>query len=458
MKKILFVIILFAFTSLNAQYTPLHSFNSGGFTHTLNGLYFDGTYLYGTNKQGGTNNNGTIFKIKPDGTGFTTIFNFDTQNHDSPIGRLVSDGIYLYGMATDFNSGGNGFIYKIKPDGSGFLDIFDFSIVNDGAQPSPSLFFDGTYLYGATDLGGLYGDGIIFRIKPDGTSYTTLKDLDESVTGLGVNNLISDGTYLYGTIQFGGLNSYGTFFRMKLDGTSFTILLNFDKFTNGSYPSGLISYGGFLYGTTVGGGTNNKGTIFKIMSDGSGYQKIFDFNGINGCWPSASSLLLVGSNFYGTTSAGGPDDHGTVFKIQNNGTGFVNVFNFLNSTNAYIPFGQIVSDGISIYGLTAENFDSNNSTYGEGDLYKLGLTTGINEDLFKLNRVLVYPNPCDGLLNISYVNTLKEIEVFDNLGSLVFITKIDDNDQINLSSLSKGMYFLRIFTGEQYHMEKVIVK
>src|SRR5271169_5744839 len=49
-------------------------------------------------------------------------------------------------------------------------------------------------------------------------------------------------------------------------------------FTNspgdGAYPQGSLIQGpdGTLYGTTTAGGTNGSGTVFKINPDGSGYQ------------------------------------------------------------------------------------------------------------------------------------------------------------------------------------------
>jgi len=40
------------------------------------------------------------------------------------------------------------------------------------------LVSDGTWLYGMTSGGGKYSDGIIYKIKPDGSLYTKLMDFD----------------------------------------------------------------------------------------------------------------------------------------------------------------------------------------------------------------------------------------------------------------------------------------
>ena len=42
---------------------------------------------------------------------------------------------------------------------------------------------DGTYLYGMTVYGGAYNDGVVFKIKPDGTGYVKLLDFDSTTNG-----------------------------------------------------------------------------------------------------------------------------------------------------------------------------------------------------------------------------------------------------------------------------------
>lgn len=55
--------------------------------------------------------------------------------------------------------------------------------------------------------------------------------------------------------------------------------------------------------------------------------------------------------------------------------------------------------------------------------------------------LIVYPNPTNGLLNIKKEQDPKKIEVFDVSGKTIY--KEDFTNQIDLSFLSKGMYFVR---------------
>lgn len=76
------------------------------------------------------------------------------------------------------------------------------------------------------------------------------------------------------------------------------------------------------------------------------------------------------------------------------------------------------------------------------------------------NNLLVYPNPSNGVINIQYPK-IKSIVVIDATGKIVKqIININNNiQQINLSGLSKGIYYLRIL-GEtnKYESKKIILQ
>ena len=138
-------------------------------------------------------------------------------------------------------------VFKIKPEGSSYTKLLDFDGATNGGNAAGSLISDGTYLYGMTSIGGVYTDGVMFKIKPDGSSYTKLLDF-AGTTGSGPQgSLISDGTYLYGMTLSGGAN-YGVVFKIKPDGSGYAKMLDFDGTTNGKWPYGsLISDGTYLH-------------------------------------------------------------------------------------------------------------------------------------------------------------------------------------------------------------------
>lgn len=403
MKKqlLFFVFFLCIGKSSFAQYTKLLDFDgTAKGKYPYGTLYSDGTFLYGTTSIGGTNDLGTVFKIKSDGTGFSKLLDFaGTTNGSNPYGNLISDGTFLYGMTVNGGANNLGTIFKIMPDGTGYAKLLDFAGTSNGGNPWGSLISDGTYLYGMTFVGGSNSMGTVFKIKFDGTGFTKLLDFAGLTNGRNPRgDLFFDGTYLYGMTSVGGSDNFGVLFKMLPNGTGYTKLLNFDSVTNGRNPRGnLIFDGTYLYGTTSGSGTNsstNFGTIFKIMPNGTGYVKLLEFDGVTkGRYP-YGSLLSDGTYLYGMSYNGGIDNFGTLYKIMLNGTGFTKLIDF-NITNGQIPWGSLIAVGSSLYGMTAGG-----GTALSGVLFKYGISTLSVAKNQKPNDFKIYPNPSNGNFNI----------------------------------------------------------
>lgn len=371
--KLLIAVILFATLTGNAQYTKLLDFKSIPITGSSPSgtLISDGTYLYGMTSAGGTSGKGTIFKIKPDGTGYDTLLNFNGQNGESPFGSLYYDGTFLYGMTSgnEYTSANNfGNIFKIKPDGTDYDTLINFNS-NRGEYPYGNLISDGIYLYGMTQVGGnINGQGNVFKIKPDGSGYDTLITFSYGFGNNPLGSLLYDGTFLYGMTSGGG-SSGGIVFKIKPDGTTFSNLLSFSSdplSSNGKFPYGsLVSVGNYLYGTTAFGGLNDSGTVFRIKPDGSAFEALFNFNGSNGRAPKGD-LISIGSFLYGMTSSGGANGYGNIFKIDTNGTSFdvLMSFNGINGSNPL--YSSFFYDGTFLYGMTASG-----GAYGGGNIFKI---------------------------------------------------------------------------------------
>ena len=74
----------------------------------------------------------------------------------------------------------------------------------------------------------------------------------------------------------------------------------------------------------------------------------------------------------------------------------------------------------------------------------------------KKNLALVYPNPTSGILNIRSNFTIKKLQLYSILGKKI-VTKVSSNlEQINLSELPKGIYFLEIITVKGKAMHKIL--
>jgi gliding motility-associated-like protein len=331
------------------------------FTGTINGfephgsLYSDGTFLYGMTERGGVNNMGTIFKMKPDGTNYVRLFDFaGASNGSFPKGSLVSDGVFLYGMTSEGGTSNFGTIFKIMPDGTGYTKLHEFSSTPTGVSPESDLYYDGVALYGMTPFGGANSRGIFFKIMPDGTGYLKLSDFGAPFDGSRPkSSLYYDGTFFYGTTNLGGSANMGTAFKIMPDGSNLTKLVDFGVGTNGRYPAGsFTSDGTWLYGTTSEGGTNNYGSLFKIKPNGTGYTTLLDFdNSVYGSGPEGTPLL-IDQFLYGLTFVGGPNFEGTIFKIKTDGTNYKKVYEFSSIASGNFPeSNSLTTDGTYIFGM-----------------------------------------------------------------------------------------------------------
>jgi len=71
--------------------------------------------------------------------------------------------------------------------------------------------------------------------------------------------------------------------------------------------------------------------------------------------------------------------------------------------------------------------------------------TGVGIERYEFNNFNVFPNPTKGLLTIKGANLIgKTVEVFSIVGEKIASLTLNNDDTINLSSLSEGVYFVRV--------------
>jgi len=343
-------------------FTNLHNFKAGVKTDGFEpyaSLIILGNTLYGTTYLGGSNN-GTVFAVKTDGTGYTNLYTFTSVGNDgrNPHGELALSGNTLYGTTEAGGSPGAGNVFKVNTDGSGFLSLHTFTGVSggDGGGPAGGLVISGSSLYGTTV-------STVFKININSLVFTNLHVFAGGTNDgyQSVARLLLSGSTLYGTTSSAGASNRGTIFAIHTDGTGYTNLYNFGGTGNGPL-AGLILAGNTLYGTTFGGGATGNGTVFRINTDGSAYTNLHSFSlgsPDDGSGP-YGPVILWGRSLYGTTEQGGRfSTGGTVFKVNTDGTGYTNVYSFtapsIFSTNidgATPTAGLVLSDS-TLYG-TAE--------------------------------------------------------------------------------------------------------
>jgi uncharacterized repeat protein (TIGR03803 family) len=302
---------------------------------------------------------------------FTTLATFNGNNGASPTTPVVqaSDSNF-YGTTGSGGANGFGTIFKMTPSGV-LTTLYNFSD-SDGAYPHAGLIqgTDGN-LYGTTYAGGtgsetINASGTVFNITLDG-SLTTLYNFQGASDGAGpTGNLVqgSDGNF-YGTTQAPNSVSYGgTIFKITPAGT-LTTLYHFCTQPNcpdGYGPVGALVQGtdGNFYGTTTQGGANDTGTVFKITPEGV-LTTLYSFTDqSDGGLPGAGLIQASDGNFYGTTSNAGANGWGTAFKITSGGA-LTTIYSFCALTNC--------SDGAGPTGNLVQGSDGNffgTSPFGGG--------------------------------------------------------------------------------------------
>jgi len=222
---------VFALNTDGTGFTNQHNFTGGADGEIPQaGLILSGNTLYGTVSYGGRPSGaGTVFALNTSGTDFTTLHNFDGRGGAWPETGLILSGNALYGTAFYGGvSGGDsndGIIFKLNTDGSGFTILYSFTPFNhvspytnsDGARPRAELILAGSTLYGSTTRGGSSGSGTVFALKTDGTGFKNLYNFAGDKDGACPHGgLILSGNHLYGTAQLGGRKGCGTVFSLSL--------------------------------------------------------------------------------------------------------------------------------------------------------------------------------------------------------------------------------------------------
>ena len=208
-----------------------------------------------------------------------------------------------------------------------FQTLFSFACASStGKEPHGRLTLDPnlTILYGMTRKGGDHDLGVVFKFDTSDNTYSELHDFagghDDGATS-DHGYVVQSGDHLYGMTTNGGHHDDGVLFRIKTDGSSFDLLHKFgETHHDGKNPYGsLLLVDNKLYGTTANGGDNDLGTVFVINTDGNNYQRLYSFSGQtnndDGSKP-IDNVILVNGWLYGMTTEGGVHNQGTIFKVS----------------------------------------------------------------------------------------------------------------------------------------------
>jgi len=145
--------------------------------------------------------------------------------------------------------------------------------------------------------------------------------------------------------------------------------------------------------------------------------------------------------------------------------GFLRFHNFTSTTNPCAPSNEDLFES-SFFGIMQNDQEYQFDLFGEGDNMRLVLFSPIfavyvfykypllTRD-FILEQSFVYPNPVSSKLFISSPgNIIDEVEIINSLGQS--IKKSNNNNIIDTSDFSKGVYFIRLISGNKSVVKKII--
>lgn len=356
-------------------------------------LVESGGKLFGTAYAAGSNGLGGVFRVNKDGSGYTLLHTFAPGASDGAnpqAGLLVGRDGALYGTCSRGGTNGMGVVFKLNTDGSGYKVVHSMgSLISDATQPYAGLIqAQDNLLYGVGLSGGTNGDGAIYRLDTNGGSYAIVFSLGDASDGMFqcYGNLMQgrDGV-LYAVARGGGTNGYGGAFRVGTNGSGFQILHEFSSPSDGGYPMGglLQAQDGALYGTTSDGGTNGYGTIYRMKTNGA------NFGILHACsyTPDAFNILgalIQGTNgmLYGTSEYGGGGNYGALYEVSTDGVTYA----VIHDIGGYQFYGQHPQaalfqsgDGL-LYGTTRDG-----GTNGNGTVFSLTSDGNNYTEFFNFN-------------------------------------------------------------------------
>jgi uncharacterized repeat protein (TIGR03803 family) len=265
--------------------------------------------------------------------------------------------------------------------------LHTFTGGNDGSYPYANLVGDAAgNLYGTAQIGGVDGEGTVFKLSPESDGkwkFTVLYTFTGGVDGAQpLGSLVFDAAgNAYSTTAGGGANGQGVVFELSPSAKpgkpwDETVLYSFQGGADGALPFGGLVFdaAGNLYGTTSVGGVLHTGcapakgcgTIYKLSPAANGgwqetvIHRFTDaFN--EGAEPLAGLVFDAAGNLYGTTYEGGNNllcngfGCGTVFELEPNAKGRWNLktlIDFKVKNGALLRAGITLSGPNLLYGAT----------------------------------------------------------------------------------------------------------
>jgi len=414
-----------------------------------------------------------------------------------------SDGsIWCWGN-NEYNQIGNNIANNLSPIQIGSSS--DFSLVSAGTYNSTAIKNDGTFWYWGRNYYGSAG----LPSTPSPQQINSLNNCSTLATGLNNNAVIkSDGTLWvwgwneYGTNGDGTNTSSSTPIQVGTETNWKSVSIGAQHITAIKTDGSLWAWGSSSNGS-IGNNVFSERTTPLRIGNANNWEKTYSGYSSNLAIKSDGSLWAWGWNAYGQLGDGTMVNKITPIQIGNdydwvdisitthslaiksNGTlwawGFNNYgkLGLGNSASAILIPTQVGTENNWIKAIAgfehtiALKDDGTLWAWGRNNFGQLGDGTtvdkaiptqieiecsALNQDEFVKDNLVIYPNPVIDILNLKFQNNSKidKIEIVSLQGNIIQEIKNIQTNLIDLSSISAGFYFLRIYANKKVFYEKLV--
>ena len=337
-------------------------------------------------------------------------------NDDAACVALTGDGGYIVcGTTTSFGDTTMGNIYVVKTDATGTLQWSKDYGSNDGMDMGNSIqqTTDGGYIIGGVTMGPAFGEFAIL-IKTDNTGAITW-------------------TKAYGTGDASS-DASAAFVQQTADsGYVFTGYIS-------NYGAGSDDY--YLVKTNANGDTVFTKTYGSSSAEDAYFVTQTTDNG-----------YIVAGNTFGFHVGG---QHLYLVKTDSMGNTPCHQYNTATTINTSVTFTVYPTVDTVSTGGVATTVTVISAT-GGGPTDFCANTSGVNPVAANAD-IQVYPNPSSGQFQITSSTLIQNLEVYDITGRTVYTRQINaDNTSIDLTGHAKGVYLIRLYTGDESTVKKIVV-
>ena len=327
-----------------------------------------------------------------------------------------SSGKYYVSTYTKLTSGSNCRVYQIDPTNGAHTVIKAATLASEGFNTSAIEYSNGQIAF-------VMGDKIYTYNET--TQVLTSHGLSLDATESAYNNLLlaSDGKIYFRTIDYalGGQSKL-----ISVDTTTWTPSVIYTFTGIYEHNNGLIEVNNKLYGSTLKGGTNNEGYLYSIdISNGNTFAIEHNFNASTDGGGFTGEWMHYNGKLYGVSYAEGAKGYGTLVEYDLT-SGILTVLENLDISN-----GRALRSSPTLW-------DDSSLSISE-----------INN----LNTIKIYPNPSSSLISIDNMS-VKIVKIFNLRGQLLLTER--NTNQINVETLSKGVYLLSIQTKNGLYSSKFV--